>query len=530
MTIVVAINDGYQAVISQLSGYGIDNIVLFKLYYNMPTLQIGYSLIDIKTGIQQNYSEKTTATNSPARAVSIPSAEGRVLIISYLFAPMASGGVTRALKFAKYIKEFGLCPTVLTVGHVDYFSYGVDENLYAETKDIDIRYISDYPAALEFLTDRENDDIAQLYTDLGVPSTILKNYFKKNYSGHRCFLPDNEVLWATQCIKYICNSLVVNEYDLVFTTSNPYTVGVDIFQLDGVYEDAGRLADQRKRARQIIDSYNTALAEGADSAKLRSLLVNLDRVYSECSDIGASKVAFMRFFLPNNHHVYDRRVFESYVKLPFENTTIRVPAMYGEKLRMDYGDYMNVVMSGGVHDYSVYSDQEQTLREYIGSNPFRYTLDNQKLLVSVGRYIKKLTSNSEEKPHRKIVFLPCKIGWWTSMEGLWKRVVADPDAEVHVMPLPYYDRDFEGNITNLHCDKALFPEYVHAEEPKDYDFDAERPDVVVIQVPYDATCTFMMVHPRYHSDNLQKITGEIVYVPCFEPDDPCKRATKQVLC
>ena len=364
---------------------------------------------------------------------------------------------------------------------------------------------------------------------------MLRSDYNSFMEAARKELPEGYVIMTVQDQEGYNEPIgrIVNSHEIDFSNEHlkeyfgcPYTVGVDIFQLDGVYEDESKLADQRKRASQIIDSYNTALAQGADSEKQKSLLVKLDRVYSECSDIGASKVAFMRFFLPDKHHVYDRKVFESYVELPFENICVRAPAMYGIKLGMDYGDYMHVFTGGGVHDYPVYSDQEQTLREYIGGNPFRYTLDNQKLLVSVGRYITKMTSRQEDKTHRKIVFLPCKIGWWPSMEDLWKRAAADPGAEVHVMPVPYYDRDFEGNITDLHSDKVLFPEYVHAEDPDNYDFDAERPDVVVIQVPYDDTCTFMMVHPRYHSDNLQKITDELVYIPCFEPDDPINDGDK----
>ena len=321
----------------------------------------------------------------------------------------------------------------------------------------------------------------------------------------------------------------------------PYTVGVDIFPLDGLFDDPDTEADRRKRAQKVIDAYVIVQADGEDSQRLRALLpvierdnrvhlrsgaglerrllLLLDRIYSECPDEGALRVALMRFYMSHGNHIYDRKMYESYVELPFENTFIRAMGRYDEKLRTDYGDYMHVSKAGGVHCYPVYSEQEQILRDHMGRNPYRYTLDNQELLSSVGRYIMRATSPKAPKDRRSIAFFPCRAKWWDTMEGMWKRAVSDPALDVCVVPVPYYDRDFAGDILDEHYEKELFPGYVNAMDCRDYDPAKEHPDIIVMQVPYDGWSTYMATPPEYYSKNLVNCTDELVYIPCFDPED-----------
>ncbi|MBN1894297.1 glycosyl transferase family 1, partial [bacterium] len=60
----------------------------------------------------------------------------RVLLVAYYFPPMGMGGVQRALKFAKYLPEFGWKASVLTVRETSY--YARDESLLKEAKGADI--------------------------------------------------------------------------------------------------------------------------------------------------------------------------------------------------------------------------------------------------------------------------------------------------------------------------------------------------------------------------------------------------------
>ena len=348
---------------------------------------------------------------------------------------------------------------------------------------------------------------------------------------------------------------VVNSHAINFSPAHmkqffgcPYTVGVDIFPLDGLYDDPAKEEERKARAQKVLDAYGIICAEGEKSHRLKFLLQDiekdnnvhlkmgagleraivllLDRIYRECSDTRVSRVALMRLYMQYGNHIYDRRMFEEYVDLPFENTYVRVPVMYDVKLRLDYGNYMNVVKSGGVHNYPVYSDQEQILSEHIGKKPFRYNMDNNALLKSVRRYIMRATSSDPEKEIKKIVFLPCRAGWWKTMEPLWRRAINAAGIEVHVLPIPYNERNHAGDYLDDHDEKSLFPENIKVEDHEQFDFESEHPDVIVMQVPYDDFSTFMAVPDYYYSHNLLQYTDELIYVPCFDPDAPVSDGDK----
>ena len=252
----------------------------------------------------------------------------------------------------------------------------------------------------------------------------------------------------------------------------------------------------------------------------QTTLRRLDKIYSECSDLEAQKVAVMRFFIDEGHHIYSHKLYESSVEIPFENTLIPVPARYDEKLRADYGDYWGIVKAGGAHNYPVYEEQEQILEEHFGGKPYRYGMDNQALLRSVSRYILRMANPPAVKAIRKVVFLPCRAKWWSTMEPLWERFSSDSEVRVHVLPIPYNDRNYKGEYLDDHDEKNSFPEYVRVEDHEQYDFENEHPDLIVIQVPYDDFSTVMAVPEFYYSHNLQKYTDELLYIPCFTPEEP----------
>jgi phosphorylcholine metabolism protein LicD len=298
----------------------------------------------------------------------------------------------------------------------------------------------------------------------------------------------------------------------------PYTVGVDIFPLDGVYNDPEKEAERKARAEKVVAEYSQKHRQES--------LKQLEKIYSECPDYEAEKVAIMRFWIADHNHIYSRKLYESFVELPFENTYIRVPARYDEKLRTDYGEYWNVVKAGGAHDYPVYGEQEQILSEHFGRHPYRYSMNNQALLKSVSRYILRASNPSADRTIKKVVFLPCRARWWSSMEPLWEHFSSDPDVEVHVLPIPYNERSYKGEYLDDHDEKDLFPDYVSVEDHEQYDFENGHPDMIVIQVPYDDFSTVMAVPEFYYSHNLQKYTDELLYIPCFDPDDPAVEGDK----
>ncbi|SFQ10841.1 Phosphorylcholine metabolism protein LicD [Butyrivibrio proteoclasticus] len=296
----------------------------------------------------------------------------------------------------------------------------------------------------------------------------------------------------------------------------PYTVGIDIFPLDNIFDDPVLEKERVIRAKRAIEAYKNS----TDEKKSNKLLLEIEKTYMECPDEQASKVALMPFYIPQGNHIYDRDFFSKWVDVPFENTFVRVPSAYNKVLEIEYGDYLRVVKGGGEHGYPVYAEQENILRNAIKRNPYRYTFNPQDFELALNRCREKKFVEDNEKRHKKAVFLPCRAMWWNSMEGLWKKFNDNPNYEVHVMPIAYYDCDYNGNVLDKHEETMNFPKYLNIESVYRYDFEKEKPDIIVIQVPYDECNSAMTVHEYFYSRNLLQFTKELVYIPYFETDDP----------
>ena len=175
----------------------------------------------------------------------------------------------------------------------------------------------------------------------------------------------------------------------------PYTVGIDIFILDGVFPNK-ELEDKRLRSAREVAQAIILINQGKqDTPECRAVLANIERqnhvvlhrrkdlkrelnllsleLYRQYSSENAEKVAFMPLWVNERNHLFSKELFVDYVYAKFENTFIKIPALYEELLRNEYGDYMKVYRAGGVHDYPLYSGQEKILKERTGGkNPFRY--------------------------------------------------------------------------------------------------------------------------------------------------------------
>ena len=291
----------------------------------------------------------------------------------------------------------------------------------------------------------------------------------------------------------------------------PYTVGVDIFPLDNLYDDEDKEKDRMKRAHKAADEYI--------EKRTRERLLKVERIYRECPDEEGARVTLMPVHITYNDHIYPKELFDAWVELPFENTFVRVPARYEEVLAIEYHDYMKVVKAGGVHEYPAYCEQEKILGEKIGRNPFRYTFDGRQLLTAVGRYVMKMTTPKAEKEHERVLFLPARAKWWSSMEPLWCEMSNDPRYDVYVAPLPYYHRNFDGEIVDENYDGDLFPDCIRIRNIEQIDVESERFDKIIVQVPYDGWSTTLTVPESYYSNNLIRYTDELIYLPFFDVDD-----------
>ncbi len=115
----------------------------------------------------------------------------------------------------------------------------------------------------------------------------------------------------------------------------------------------------------------------------------------------------------------------------------------------------------------------------------------------------------------EVVFLPYKASMWDSMESVWQAAANDPDCDVYVIPIPYYDRRPDNSFGEYHYEGTEIPEYVPITHYAAYDFENRRPDVVYVHNPYDQYNYVTSVEPRFYSYELKKHTDCLVYIPYY---------------
>ncbi len=419
----------------------------------------------------------------------------------------------------------------------------------------DIKWFADYGTMLGavrhggYIPWDDDFDICMMRDEYERFFEIAKKEFPKEYiiltlrdidEGY-----DNILGRIVNCRAIDCSKAHMDEF-----SGCPYTVGVDIFPMDGVFADEAKEKERYDRAKRAILVHSALGVESelGDLAKnIESLIIDvekenhvhlhrgkrlkrdlellIEKIYMECPVSEADRVALMPFYMMYGDHIFPKKFFEKTFEMKFENTTINVPCCYDQILSSNYGNYMEIRKGGGMHEYPAYISQERVLTKRLEHNPYRYTFDPNQMLVSVKRYMTKMLDPKPSKEKKTVVFLPCRAMWWDTMEGLWHKYKAEGH-DVHVLPISFYDCDYFGSVGEKHDERELFPKYLNVEACEEFDFGAVHPDTIVIQVPYDAENTALTVHEFFYASNMINFTDELIYVPCFDIDDPIDREDK----
>ena len=316
----------------------------------------------------------------------------------------------------------------------------------------------------------------------------------------------------------------------------------EIYRLSTLIRNKG-FDDPQTREFMIRVQEHNGISMGEEDA-MNTLISLSEQISSECRDEDANEVAFMVPWALWDKMNMPVQFFEDIIDLPFENGTIKAPAAYDEVLKKEYGDYMVVRRGMGAHEYPVYQDQEETLRDHLGRNPYRYTFpkesfSEERLEPSYGVLYQKLkdlgaedsfpqifpTSYLERKQEgrKDVLFLPCKAKWWNTMAPVYERAASDPAVTASIIPIPYFDCDYLGNVGEGHDESSLFTQELGSDKITDfeqYGLERRHPDAIVVQVPYDAFSGTMTVPEILYSNNLLKYTDNLIYVPCFDVGDP----------
>lgn len=125
----------------------------------------------------------------------------------------------------------------------------------------------------------------------------------------------------------------------------PYVIGIDIFPIDYINKD--------------IEALNEQL-------RLINLILSAASSIPECPPQNSNEVCSMIDLACGWDYHALLEWYSDTINMPFENTTIPVPAGYDGILKIKYGDnYMTPVQCSSSHDYPFYKKQENSLRETI---------------------------------------------------------------------------------------------------------------------------------------------------------------------
>jgi len=119
----------------------------------------------------------------------------------------------------------------------------------------------------------------------------------------------------------------------------------------------------------------------------------------------------------------------------------------------------------------------------------------------------------EEK--KEVVFFPYKASMWDSLESVWMAAQEDEDCEAYVVPIPYFNKNPDGSLGQMHDEGKEYPDYVPVTDWRTYRIEEHRPDIVYIHNPYDKCNYVTTVHPDYYAENLKQYTDMLVYIPYF---------------
>ncbi|MCZ1264088.1 glycosyltransferase [Paenibacillus tundrae] len=115
----------------------------------------------------------------------------------------------------------------------------------------------------------------------------------------------------------------------------------------------------------------------------------------------------------------------------------------------------------------------------------------------------------------EIVFMPYKASMWDSFDSIYREAVNDPECEVYVVPIPYYEKNAEGQLVKFCYEGNDLPTDIVTTPFEVYDFEERKPDAIYVHNPFDGYNTLTMVDRRFFSENLSKYTDMLVYVPYY---------------
>lgn len=175
----------------------------------------------------------------------------------------------------------------------------------------------------------------------------------------------------------------------------PYEVGVDIFPVDYVPRDKGLEEEQKEVIRQIATAIDLKARgdraqyerlirqiehtcqiefEDADPSQ-QELMILMDEVEGLYGESDADYVTAMHRLVNGQDYYVEKADYGEVVMCEFENVRVPIPVGYDNILKLKYGNYMEMINTGGSHEYPFYKAVLRTLSEKNGHNSIEETAE-----------------------------------------------------------------------------------------------------------------------------------------------------------
>ena len=129
--------------------------------------------------------------------------------------------------------------------------------------------------------------------------------------------------------------------------------------------------------------------------------------------------------------------------------------------------------------------------------------------------IENSVKNDLKPKKTEVVFFPYQLSMWDALESVYLAAKDDPDCDVYVVPIPYFEKSKDGMATIMHYDGDKYPDNIPITDWKAYDVETRCPDIAYIHYAYDDVTVNASVHPLFFSKRLREHTYMLVYVPYY---------------
>ena len=294
-----------------------------------------------------------------------------------------------------------------------------------------IRYFADWGSFLGavrhggFIPWDDDLDICMLRDDYDKFRQVADAELPESFVIHDYERKENHWLFLARVVN---NSKMCFDLEYLNEHNNfPWLAGVDIFIKDYLYEDEGK---EKARCDEILNilAVADAIADGKGhnvgiSQKLKEfskkyntifpvLLRNKDserQVAVELYRLAEKQMARVKpeetqrvgqifpWVIKYGSGAGEKKSwYEKSIRLPFENTTIPVPANYNEVLSKRYGDYCTVKKNWDGHDYPFFEGQKKEMERVSGESVLRYKFDRRLLERTVPEKSESLKTVAKE--------------------------------------------------------------------------------------------------------------------------------------